>query len=94
MNDFLLDSTGDLQILNGDIVIGFSDDQNKEILLVTDKGSFKENPEVGVGLQSFLEAEDSSSDLQAEIRKQFTADGMTIDQLAIANGNYNLNAHY
>ena len=93
MNDFLIDSDGDLRLQDGDLVIGYSDDQQKDILLVTDKGSFKENPQVGVGLQSFLENEDSA-DLLAEIRKQFTADGMVIDSLQNINGRFIDNAHY
>lgn len=93
MNDFLIDSDGDLLLQDGDLVIGYSDDQQKDILLVTDKGSFKENPQVGVGLQSFLENEDSA-DLLAEIRKQFTADGMVIDSLQNINGRFIDNAHY
>jgi len=93
MKDFLIDSEGDLLIQNGDLVVGTSDDQNKDILLVTDKGSFKENPQVGVGLQNYLEAEDSG-DLLAEIRKQFTADGMVIDKSQMVNGQFILNAHY
>ena len=93
MNDFLIDSTGDLLIQDGDLVIGFSDDQQQEILLVADKGSFKENPQVGVGLQSYLESEDSA-DLLAEIRRQFTADGMVIDSLKDSNGQFPINAHY
>lgn len=93
MQDILLDTDGDLKIVNGDIVVGYSDDQHKEILLVTDKGSFKENPLVGVGIQSFLEAEDSS-DLLREIRKQFMADGMTIDKLNFNNAKFELVAHY
>ena len=93
MQDILLDNDGDLKIENGDFVIGFSDDQHKDILLITDKGSFKENPLIGVGLQSFLEAE-SNSDLIREIRTQFMADGMTIDKLNYNNGIFELNAHY
>ena len=93
MNDFLIDTDGELLIQNGDLVIGRSDDIHKDVLLVSDKGAFKENPEVGVGLQQFLQGE-SSDDLLAEIRKQFTADGITIDRLLDANGNFSLDAHY
>ena len=101
MNDFLIDSTGDLIIQDGDLVIGESDDQQKEILLVSEKGSFKENPAVGVGLQDFLEAD--GADLLGEMRRQFIADGMVIDSASsgvVVNGSGQLvtqffvNAHY
>lgn len=93
MNDFLIDNTGDLLIKDGDLVIGRSDEQQQNILLITDKGTFKENPQVGVGLQQYLEAE-SSDDLLSEIRKQFVADGITIDGLSTNGGNFDFNGHY
>ena len=93
MKDILIDSTGDLLIKNGDFVIGRSDDIHKEVLLVTDKGSFKEDPTIGVGLAQFLEGE-NSDDLLSEIRKQFTADGITIDKISNSNGKFPLDGHY
>jgi hypothetical protein len=94
MNDFLLDMDGDLLINDGDITIGYSDDQQKNILLVSDKGSFKEFPGVGVGLQNFLESEDNGGDLMAEMRRQFVADGITIQRLSFEQGQYFLDGSY
>jgi len=94
MNDFLLDIDGDLLVKDGDLVIGYSDDQQKNILLVSDKGAFKEFPGVGVGLQNFLEAEDNGGDLMAEIRRQFIADGIIIQRLSFEQGQYFLDGSY
>lgn len=93
MKDFLIDESGDLRIENGDFVIGTSDGQNQNILLVCEKGDFKENPQVGVGLGQYLES-DTGDDLIAEIRRQFVADGLTIDKLSITSKQFELNAHY
>lgn len=80
MNDIKLDENLVPLFANGDFVIGDTDKQNQDVLLVSEKGSFKENPDVGVGLFSFLEAE-NPIDMMSEIRRQFTNDGMTINQL-------------
>lgn len=82
MKDILLDENSDLQIITGDFVSGDSDGQNQELLLSTDKGEWKENPKVGVGLFAFLNDENPNA-LLREIREQFTSDGMTINELKI-----------
>lgn len=86
MNDILLDTNSDLQIINGDFVCGQSDGQNQVLLLATDKGEWKENPTVGVGLFGFLEDE-GPANLFSEIRAQFTADGLTINELKVLPDN-------
>lgn len=94
MEDFILDNDGDLLIQDGDMVIGYSDDQQKNILLVTDKGAYKEFPDVGVGLQNFLESEDNGGELMAEIRRQFVADGISIQQLSFEQGQFLFDGSY
>jgi hypothetical protein len=77
MKDLLFDTDGDLKIDNDDLVIGFSDQQQRESLLMLDKGALKQSPGVGVGLFKYLEAEEPSS-LLREINIQFSADGMEV----------------
>lgn len=86
MKDILLDENSDLDIINGDFVAGNSDGQNQELLLATDKGEWKENPTVGVGLFGFLNDE-GPQELFREIREQFTADGMTVKELRVLPDN-------
>lgn len=85
MQDLLIDEDFDLKIASGDLVIGNSDVQHKELLLICTKGSFKETPAACVGLWSFLEAEDPA-ELIAEVKTQFKGDGMEVKRVEIING--------
>jgi hypothetical protein len=76
MNDILLDSDGDLQIQNGDFVIGKSDAQNALLILRAEKGTFKQFSLLGVGLVKYLNAPLDST-LRREIQLQMEADGYT-----------------
>lgn len=94
MKDFLLDTeTGDLAFENGDIKVGESDAQHQRLLLMTQKGSWKEFPTAGVGLASFLEDENPDGMIK-EINQQFSGDGMTINKIAIEDGKLKVDADY
>ena len=80
MKDFLLNDNGDLLIKNNDLQIGFSDLQHQEHLLIAHKGSVKEFPNVGVGVENFLNDSDVDGML-SEVRAQFEGDGMTVSKL-------------
>lgn len=96
MNDFLLDpESKDLQInATGDFVVGFSDNQNKALLIDLPKGSIKKYPTATVGAMSFLEQEDTGAFLR-EIRDKFTDDGMKVNSLKFASdGKLYIDAEY
>lgn len=93
MQDILLNSEFDLSFSEGDFLVGDSDLQNKTLLLGTNKGEWKENPDVGVGLQSWL-LDDGTDKMFAEIRRQFTNDGLTVKAVNISNGKLNIDADY
>jgi hypothetical protein len=93
MKDLMLNSNGDLQITNNDLVIGESDQQHQKLLLIAEPGSIKEFPTVGVGLANFLEGEDDGLMMQT-IRNQFDADGMTINSISVDNGKIKIDANY
>jgi hypothetical protein len=73
----LLITAGDLSILDQDFKFGFSDEQHQEHLLIAQKGSVKQFPETGVGIENYLLADDVNAMLR-EIRHQFQADGMQV----------------
>lgn len=81
--DILLDDTLDLQIVNGDFVVGESTEQHQKILILADKAEFKEYPMRGVGVLRYLE-EETPDNLAREIRQEFTIDTMTVNQIKIA----------
>jgi len=75
--DFLL-KDGDLQIENGDFIIGDSDQQHVEDLLIAQKGEYTQNPILGIGISRFLRAPMDSrirEKLSREIKLQIEADG-------------------
>lgn len=95
MQDFLLDTDGDLKIVDNDLVLGESTVQHQQLLILTEKSSWKENPMVGVGARTYLENEDRSG-LLNEMRKQFTTDGMNVTKIEQDNntGKIKIDAAY
>lgn len=93
MQDILLDTELDLKIVGGDFVVGISDNQQQNLLLLCNKGSFKEKPDVCVGIENYLEAEDPAK-LIAEIKRQFMGDGMDVKDIQIKDGKLLIDASY
>jgi hypothetical protein len=93
MKDILLNSDFDLEIVDGDLVIGESTTQHQQLLLLTNKGDWKENPLVGVGATGFLK-EENESGLMQEIRIQFEKDGMEVNNISIQSGAIEIDAKY
>lgn len=99
MNDLLLgideDLPGcdDLQTGDGDFKTGESTLQHQRHLLLCEKNDYKENPTIGVGLFGFL-LDEGVEDLFRTINIEFSRDGMTVQELAIANGKLNIDANY
>lgn len=69
-------------IKENDLAIVVSDEQHKEHILTTEKGAIKQYPGIGVGLFTFLEAEDVAG-LLREISIQFSADGMMVNKISM-----------
>lgn len=79
--DILLDSDGDLLIVDGDFYIAASDQQHASLLLNTSVGSWTQFPLVGVGIQYYQASAGQTSLLQRNIGIQFEVDGYNIDRL-------------
>lgn len=96
MTDILLDiETADVKTDKGDFVVGKSDGQHQEHLLVFQKGALKDEPETGVGIENYLNDDDVDGMLR-EVRTQFEQDGMTVSYVAFDEvlKNLNYNAQY
>lgn len=94
MNDILLDSNGDLSFKNGDLEIGYSDNQHQEHILIVNKGEFREFPELGVGIIQMLDDDDYLPVL-IEAKKNLEYDGMKINNIKFEeNGNLNIDGSY
>lgn len=93
MNDILLNTDLDLDFVNGDLVIGDATKQNQQLLVISSKGDWKENPTIGVGAAGYLKDEDEAG-LMAEIKTQFEKDGMKVSAIKVSNENIEVSASY
>lgn len=95
MTDLMLDEEDDLLLDDAlqDFVLGASEVQHQRLLLMCSKGAFKENPDACVGVLRYLEDENPTA-LLREVRLQFSADGMNVQQVAFENNSLKVNASY
>lgn len=82
MQDILLDNDNDLNFSRGDFDVGFSDLQQQKLIIVSNKGEWKQHPEVGVGIVDMI-ADDRYTEMLIEVKKQLEYDGMQIDDVAL-----------
>ena len=86
MKDILIDNNNDLRLsADGDFEVGYSDNQQQMAILTTEKGEWKEHPEVGVGIAQML-ADDLYTEALIEIKKQLEYDSMQINDVALQEG--------
>jgi hypothetical protein len=86
--DILVDDNGDRLIANGDFVVGPSDAQHMQHLLWATPGTYKQNPQMGVGIFNMINATTGPVDMNAlrsRIVKNATADGMQVNNLELNN---------
>ena len=95
MKDILLTDGFDLLIRDGDIVIGESTVQHQDLLLIAQKGSFKQSPDIGVGIENFLMDEDFEG-MCKRINGEFVKDGQKCDSVKYdsVTGEITYNAKY
>lgn len=73
--DYLLDNEGKMLIKNGDFVIGESEQQEIELLLMSSPGDWKENPAVGCALPTLIKSRSTETKIKKVINQQLTNDG-------------------
>ncbi|MFG4004806.1 hypothetical protein ACHRV1_05030 [Flavobacterium aquidurense] len=83
MKDFIIDD--DLLITDGDFALKQADQQNIEHLLLSQKGSYKEFPILGVGIKKYINSPDATSRLRLEneIDKQLSYDNFFVKTLDV-----------
>lgn len=80
MRDLLVDRAGDLQLQAGDLVVGESSLQHQWQLLITQKGSYKDMPELGVGIANYVNLSNKQAAL-IEVKRNLEYDGLTVESL-------------
>ena len=85
--DILLDDKLNPTLKDGDFVAALSDEQHIQLLLLTDKGSWRESPLAGMAIHRQLRASMRPREviaLRQDIRTQLRADGLDPLDLDIA----------
>lgn len=93
MKDIVADFSNGTIFKAGDLNTGPCDTQNQYLLLMCEKGSFKQFPATGVGMVNYLEGEDPAA-LLREVRTQFMADGLKISRVVMEDYKLKVDATY
>ena len=94
MDDIQIDDTFELLFDSGDFSIGESTLQHQQLLLMTEKGDWRESPTVGIGAPGYLKDNDEDSGLLPEIKQQFEKDGMTVVSVKLDGDKITTDAYY
>ncbi len=81
--DYIVDENFDLVIENGDFKKGDATLQHQKMLLLSQKGNFKQSPTVGVGIRDFINEDTDADTLQSVIQEEFEKDGMRIAKMIL-----------
>ena len=81
--DFLLNNDWDLITSNGDFLTGFSDSQHLALITVMDIGHLKENPFLGIGINSYLGGSESSTIIKANAQQMYQVDNYVVNSITV-----------
>lgn len=91
--DYKNTEEGDL-LFDGDLVLHDATNIHQQDILLAAKGHYRQFPDVGVDLGSWIE-DDANGDLAFEIRREFEKDGMKVERLKVLeNGEADIKAVY
>lgn len=79
MKDLLLTKDYDLQIRNGDFVVGNSDYQRCKLIILFQKGELKEFPSIGLGIDNYLKKPVNAHEKQefiTELKSELSSDNI------------------
>lgn len=84
--DILLSDDNDLQIQNGDFLIGLSDVQHVDHIVTAQLGEYKEFPNVGFGVQTYLKTKTREVRFKRDLRVQLNYDGYDNPEIDLKEG--------
>jgi len=93
-SDILINQDGTAQIEGGDFAVGLSDMQHASLLINSEKGEFRHQPLLGVGVANYINDERPATLLRQAIRTNLEADSATVGELTVVGGNVNLEVNY
>lgn len=93
MYDIVHTEEGDIYLKQGDIQYGACCGQHQKDILIAGKGHYKENPAGGVGAVDYLQ-DTCPENLLRAIYREFTRDGMKVENVKAENGQIKAIASY
>jgi len=98
VRDILIGEEGDVVSIAGDFVIGFSDEQHVEDLMLSSKGQYKQHPLTGIDIIDYFHgplSQKEKDNLRREIMLQVEADGMRKASITfLADGTITVKGEY
>jgi hypothetical protein len=82
MTDIALEQNEDLLIMNGDFVLKECTLQHQRQLILNNKGDFKQNPTICVGVFTYFDDEQTDA-LTRAVSIEFARDGMDVQQIRL-----------
>jgi phage baseplate assembly protein W len=89
--DIQLDNNEDLLVINEDLLIGLSDDQHIEDILITYPGEYKQSPLCGVNIRRALNGSIDGS-IRRDVRLNLEGDGYQVDSVTFTEEELKINA--
>jgi hypothetical protein len=83
--DLLLNEDNDLDIVDGDFVVGDETQQQINSILEAQQGHFKQSPLLGVGIRQMLNG-GLKGELKRNIQLQLESDGIAISSIKLKDG--------
>lgn len=95
VHDFLVGDDMDLSIVDGDFEWGESTQEHQRDILLATKGSFRQVPDVGVGVVQELLNDASYEDIRRTMQGEMEKDGMAVRRLkSVHQGEFEIIAPY
>ena len=63
------------------LVIGYSNLQHQQHIIICQKGELKQSPDAGVGIEDYLLGDDED-DMVREVRSEFEKDGQVVNSIS------------
>lgn len=80
-NDLLLDADDDLQIINGDFVVGHSLTQEVANILRLNQGELKFDPLLGPNMVSLINSNASAQEIETRVKLHLARDNKNYDEI-------------
>ncbi|MCR4559012.1 MAG: hypothetical protein K5685_02960 [Bacteroidales bacterium] len=89
MKAISLDENFDLQAENGTLLLGETSEQNAALVVGSEKGEWKEFPQMGAGLKHLVKSVATEREIIREVNVALSFDGIKA-QVTITDGNLNI----